>query len=97
MGGAVAADAPPAIAKDIPAIPTAGTAFLRRLRFEARFAFDIASPPNLSNVPPPPDRLSIAMAPCKLCIGPSKALYGAAMSTVGKRLGFAMQKLVSKH
>jgi hypothetical protein len=47
VGGAVAADAPPAIAKDIPAIPTAGTAFLRRFRFEASFACDIASPPAL--------------------------------------------------
>jgi len=38
--GAVAADAPPAIASDIPAIPTVGTAFLRRFRSEECFAFD---------------------------------------------------------
>jgi hypothetical protein len=47
VGGAVAADAPPTIAKDMPAIPAAGTAFLRRFRFEASFACDIVSPPAL--------------------------------------------------
>ena len=35
----VDADAPPAIDKDIPAIPNTGTALLRRFRFEVRFAF----------------------------------------------------------
>ncbi len=35
----VDADAPPAIDKDIPAIPNTGTALLRRFPFEARFAF----------------------------------------------------------
>jgi hypothetical protein len=39
--GAVAADAPPAIAKDTPAIPTIGTALPRRFRFEACFDCDI--------------------------------------------------------
>jgi hypothetical protein len=51
VGGAVAADAPPAIAKDMPAIPTVGTAFLKRFRFEASFACDIASPPAFLHVP----------------------------------------------
>ncbi len=40
---ATAAEAPlPATANDIPAIPNAGTALLRRFPFEARFACDIA-------------------------------------------------------
>jgi hypothetical protein len=36
--GAVRADAPPAIAKDTPAIPAIGTALLRRFRFAVGFA-----------------------------------------------------------
>src|SRR5215216_4077858 len=36
--GATAADAPPAIAKDIPAAPHAGKALFRRFRFEACLA-----------------------------------------------------------
>jgi len=40
-GPLVAADAPPASDKDIPAIPRTGTAFLRRFRPEACFACDI--------------------------------------------------------
>jgi hypothetical protein len=36
--GATAADAPPAIAKDIPAAPHAGKAVFRRFRFEVCFA-----------------------------------------------------------
>ncbi len=37
----VEADAPPAIAKDTPASPSAGTAFRRRLRLESGFVFAI--------------------------------------------------------
>ena len=37
----VAAEAPPAMAKDTPATPNTGTALLRRFRLEACFAFDI--------------------------------------------------------
>jgi hypothetical protein len=36
--GAIAADAPPAIAKDIPAAPQTGRALSRRFRFEVCFA-----------------------------------------------------------
>ena len=35
--GTVAADAPPAIANDIPAAPHAGKVFIERFRFEACF------------------------------------------------------------
>jgi hypothetical protein len=42
--GATAADAPPAIAKDIPAAPHAGKAVPRRLRFEVCFARAIMEP-----------------------------------------------------
>ena len=41
-GPLVAADAPPANDKDIPATPNTGTAFLRRFRFEASFVCAIA-------------------------------------------------------
>jgi hypothetical protein len=41
----VDADAPPATAKDMPAIPNTGNALLRRFRFEACFARAIESPP----------------------------------------------------
>jgi hypothetical protein len=43
--GATAADAPPAIAKDMPAAPHAGKAVLRRFCFEACFARAIVGPP----------------------------------------------------
>jgi hypothetical protein len=43
--GAVAADAPPAIVKDIPAAPNTGKAIRRRFCFVARFARAIAKPP----------------------------------------------------
>jgi hypothetical protein len=42
--GATAADAPPAIAKDIPAAPHAGKAVFRRFCFEACFARAIVEP-----------------------------------------------------
>jgi hypothetical protein len=42
--GATAADAPPAIAKDMPAAPHAGNAVLRRFCFEACFARAILEP-----------------------------------------------------
>jgi hypothetical protein len=42
--GAVAADAPPAIAKDIPAAPHTGKAIFGRFRFEACFARAIVEP-----------------------------------------------------
>jgi hypothetical protein len=45
--GAIAADAPPAIAKDIPAAPQTGKAFCRRFRFEVCFARAILHPPVL--------------------------------------------------
>jgi len=41
-GPVVAADAPPANDKDMPATPNTGTALLRRFRFEASFVCDIA-------------------------------------------------------
>jgi hypothetical protein len=44
--GGVAADAPPAIAKDIPAAPHTGNVVPRRFRFEAGFARAIQSLPN---------------------------------------------------
>ena len=47
--GAVAADAPPASDKDIPATPNAGKAVRRRLRFEAFFACAIVGPPKAAN------------------------------------------------
>jgi hypothetical protein len=45
--GATAAEAPPAIANDIPAAPQAGKAILERFLLEARFACAISSPPLL--------------------------------------------------
>jgi hypothetical protein len=41
-GPVVAADAPPAKDKDMPATPNTGTAFPKRFRFEASFVCDIA-------------------------------------------------------
>ncbi len=43
--GATAADAPPAIAKDIPAAPHAGKAIFGRFRFDACFARAIVELP----------------------------------------------------
>jgi len=43
MTGAVAPEAPPVSASDIPATPTPGKAMLRRFRFEFRFACAIVS------------------------------------------------------
>jgi hypothetical protein len=40
-GPVVAADAPPANDKDIPAAPNTGTVFVRRFRFETSFVCDI--------------------------------------------------------
>jgi hypothetical protein len=42
-----AADAPPAIARDIPAAPHTGKACLERFRFEASFARAMVDLPNL--------------------------------------------------
>jgi hypothetical protein len=53
VAGAVAADAPPASDKDIPAspaIPAIGTALFRRLRFEASFACAISRLPYLEQM-----------------------------------------------
>jgi hypothetical protein len=46
--GATAADAPPAIAKDMPAAPHAGKAVLRRFCFAACFARAILEPSCIS-------------------------------------------------